>query len=61
MAVLRSDTFDVLNLSGPYLGEAAGNHIVIDSDAAAFGWFVDNTPQDDSEFSNAVSGDDVHG
>ena len=33
------------------LGQASGDTIWIDSDAAGYGWFVDSTPDDDAEFS----------
>jgi hypothetical protein len=44
--------FDVriADLPGRRLGLAAGNTIWIDSNAAGWGWFVDATPRDDSEF-----------
>jgi uncharacterized delta-60 repeat protein len=32
------------------LGTAAGNVITLDADAAGWGWFIDPTPTDDSEF-----------
>jgi hypothetical protein len=41
---------EVANLSPAMLGEKLGKTIWIDDDAAGYGWFVDPTPQDDSEF-----------
>jgi hypothetical protein len=38
------------NLPGGDLGLASGHTIVIDADAAGYGWFVDATPGDDAEF-----------
>src|SRR5690606_24713325 len=38
-----------------YLGSAVPGQITIDSDAAGFGWFLDATPFDDSEFATAAS------
>jgi hypothetical protein len=38
------------NLPDGRLGVTIGNYVIIDSDAAGFGWFVDPTPGDDSEF-----------
>jgi hypothetical protein len=38
------------NLPGAYLSKTAGNTIVIDTDAAGNGWFVDDTPAADDEF-----------
>ncbi len=55
LAALNAVTFEVTPMNGWYLGSAAGNLVQIDSDAGGFGWFVDATPLDDSEFPNAVS------
>jgi len=38
------------NLPAGMLGETVGNTILIDNDAAGYGWFVDTTPGDDAEF-----------
>ena len=46
---------EVTDLSGKLLGEASGNTIWIDDDAAGYGWFVDSTPQDDAEFTLLAS------
>jgi hypothetical protein len=43
------------DLPGNTLGEVAGDTIYIDCDAAGYGWFVDSTPSDDSEFSSLLS------
>jgi parallel beta-helix repeat protein len=40
----------IADLPGATLGLATGTSIVIDVDAAGYGWFVDATPLDDSEF-----------
>lgn len=40
----------ITDLPGAVLGQAAGNIILLDSNAAGWGWFVDPTPGDDSEF-----------
>jgi hypothetical protein len=54
LAVLQAVQFQVTNLGGPgYLGLANPNLIRIDDDAAGYGWFVDSTPFEDSEFSLA--------
>jgi hypothetical protein len=47
---LRQVTFQAADLGGSILGEAAPGVITISSTAAGFGWFVDSTPDDDSEF-----------
>jgi probable HAF family extracellular repeat protein len=40
----------IADLPGNLLGEASGNTIRIDQNAAGWGWFVDRTPRSDSEF-----------
>ncbi|MCI0460421.1 MAG: S8 family serine peptidase [Gemmataceae bacterium] len=40
----------IADLGGATLGMAAGNTIWLDANAAGWGWFVDPTPGDDSEF-----------
>jgi|GEM_PF-3578811 len=40
----------IVNLGGATLGMASGNTITLDDNAAGWGWFVDPTPHDDSEF-----------
>jgi CSLREA domain-containing protein len=53
IATLHKLTFDVANLGSSYLGEADDNHVLVDREAQGKGWFIDSTPQDDSEFSKA--------
>jgi hypothetical protein len=43
-------TFRVADLPGSQLGFTSGGTIWIDRDAAGYGWFLDATPADDSEF-----------
>ena len=40
----------IMDLGGNYLGMAHGHTIWLDDNAAGWGWFVDATPWDDSEF-----------
>ena len=49
------------DLPGDTLGIAIGNTILIDTNAAGYGWFIDPTPADNSEFMNgsAPSGMDL--
>ena len=47
----------IVNLPGNMLGAEAGNTIFIDRNAAGYGWFVDPTPADDSEFSVVLGPD----
>ncbi len=49
-ALLGSVSFQVADLGGLILGEAQGTTVLIDADAAGYGWFVDATPDDDAEF-----------
>ena len=50
ISTLRSADIRVANLGGSLLGLASGNTITLDDDAAGWGWFVDSTPGDDSDF-----------
>lgn len=54
-AVMAGVTLQVADLPDGLLGEAVGKTILIDRDAAGYGWFIDSTPADDLEFA-AVSG-----
>ena len=40
----------IADLGGTTLGLASGNTIWLDDNAAGWGWFVDRTPRNDSEF-----------
>jgi hypothetical protein len=42
--------FDIADLPGLMVGQTIANTIVIDSTAGGYGWFIDGTPLDDSEF-----------
>ena len=52
-------TFEIVDLAGLTLGETTGNTILIDSTAAGYGWFVDTTTSDDSEFTAGSSGGEL--
>ncbi|MBI2421795.1 MAG: tandem-95 repeat protein [Candidatus Hydrogenedentes bacterium] len=52
---LRSLSFEIADMPGSYLGTATPYHIIIDEDAAGYGWFIDPTPLDDNEFPDARS------
>ncbi|GAB4152150.1 MAG: hypothetical protein Tsb009_27850 [Planctomycetaceae bacterium] len=66
---LEQTVIQIADLPGELLGFAEGNTITIDHDAAGFGWFVDTTPFDSSEFSpsgtdgtlQAVVGSEAYG
>jgi hypothetical protein len=47
-------SIEIGNLPKNMLGEAEGNVIDISPTAAGYGWFVDSTPADDSEFSDRL-------
>src|SRR5262249_2347237 len=49
-SALRAIHIRVADLGGTVLGLAAGNSILLDGNAAGWGWFVDPTPRDDREF-----------
>ena len=46
----NSITFAIADLPGQTLGTSFGHTILIDREAAGFGWFIDRTPRDDREF-----------
>ncbi|HUE73928.1 MAG TPA: hypothetical protein VMP01_23815, partial [Pirellulaceae bacterium] len=50
-SALGSIQINIADLSGAALGLASGDAIWLDANAAGWGWFVDATPWDDSEFS----------
>ncbi len=47
---LKAIEIQVIDLEDGVLGRAVGNTIYVDLDAAGFGWFVDATPLDHSEY-----------
>ena len=53
-AAMTGVSVEIGDLPGKTLGEAAPNAIYIDRTAAGYGWFVDSTPADDSEFTDAL-------
>jgi hypothetical protein len=53
IAALRSTGIEIADLPGLMLGTEQDGSIVIDGDAAGRGWFVDATPDQDSEFRRA--------
>ena len=61
LAALHATNYVVGDLSGAIVGEQSTGQIVIDVDAAGHGWFVDPTPNDNSEFTHAqnASGTDL--
>lgn len=54
LAALQAVKFQVADLGGSLLGQAAGETVTLDRNAAGRGWFVDSTPTQNEEF-GAVS------
>ena len=55
LAALDDLSFGIADLDGLILGSSSGNRILIDIDAAGFGWFVDATLGDDAEFDTVLA------
>jgi hypothetical protein len=60
VARLTQIEFILADLPGAYLGEAEGNRIYLDRDAANHGWFIDPTPTVDEEFALPTGADQLH-
>jgi hypothetical protein len=53
---LHATTFSIADLTGNTVGEeSAPAHITIDTNADGHGWFIDQTPNDNSEFTHAAN------
>lgn len=52
LSAMSGVSVQIVDLPGNTLGEVVGDTVYIDRDAAGYGWFVDSTPADDSEFSS---------
>ena len=57
---LASIDIRIADLGGTTLGLASGNTIWLDDNAAGWGWFVDGTPWDDSEFTTPGNQGEQH-
>jgi hypothetical protein len=57
-ASLCGVSFQIVAFNDLTLGRVVGDTILIDTDAAGYGWFVDSTPYDDTEF-RRQNADDV--
>ncbi len=53
LARLAEATFAITDLPGAVLGETIGTAVLIDTDGAGCGWYVDATPGDAAEFAAA--------
>ena len=54
LVAIQTLPFEIADLEGDRLAQATPNAILIDVDAAGYGWFFDSTPLEDSEFSLRV-------
>ena len=50
LLALESVSFQVADLEGPTLGRVNEDTVWLDATAAGHGWFIDETPEDDTEF-----------
>ena len=55
LAAMRAVEVTVSDMMGLYVGASSAGQVHIDSDAAGYGWFVDSTPDGDSEFDGSGS------
>jgi hypothetical protein len=53
--VLQHTTYEVGPVPSGWLGASTSGHVSISADAAGYGWFVDPTPNDNSEFGHVIS------
>ena len=53
---LQNLDFQIVDLDAKYLALASYDQVLIDRDAAGYGWFVDPTPEGDDEFALENSG-----
>jgi hypothetical protein len=58
--LLNKITVTVADLDADNIGSAEGTVITLDPDAAGRGWFVDPTPEGDSEFTQSLGIDQQH-
>ena len=59
-SVLHGIDIRIANLGGTALGLASGHTIWLDDNAAGWGWFVDRTPRNDSEFTTRGNQGEKH-
>ena len=55
LTALYDMNYQIVDFDGLVLGQAMPGVIIIDEDAAGYGWFIDDTPEDDVEFTVADS------
>lgn len=59
-SMLKGIDIRIADLGGATLGLASGNTLWLDDNAAGWGWFVDPTPGDDSEFATPGNQGEQH-
>ena len=59
LAAMADVKVQIADLPRGFLGETTGKTILIDHDAAGYGWFVDSTPADDTEFVKVLGSDSL--
>jgi hypothetical protein len=60
IAMLEAVTFVIVDFDDLTLGQQTGDRVVLlDADAAGYGWFIDETPFDDDEFVSQTSDGDL--
>jgi hypothetical protein len=50
LSLLNEVSFEIVDFADLTLGHTTGTTVLIDDDAAGYGWFVDSTPYDDTGF-----------
>ena len=56
IAAMQAVSVTVSDMAGPILGMSGAGEIRLDSDGAGYGWFIDSTPGEDSEFGANAGG-----
>ena len=56
LALLNSVSFEIVDFAGAQLGSAGAGVVQIDINGAGYGYFVDDSPLDDSEFALLAAG-----
>jgi hypothetical protein len=59
IAELQHVIYDVGDIKPGWLGQSTPGHVTIDVNADGYGWFVDTTPLDNSEFAHVASASDL--
>jgi len=57
--ILATVDIRITDLPGSRLGAAGHNRVLLDVDAAGYGWFIDSSPSDDREFQEIIGGSEL--